>query len=217
MLLSAIFVKSIADHLFDVPRHAPVMILPETTLFPHTRLPLLIFEARYRMMLQWALENDRMFCIAQMRPGVLEAASPADFHHVAGLGFVRVCVGHEDGTSHLVIEGLARVELTAFPQQQPFPMAELRALPDEPAEAAEGEILMSRLRHLCAELREKKLATVPAELDRQLKEVRNPSTLGDFIARTFVEDARIRQELLEERGVAARLARLIGHLEALAR
>ena len=83
------------------------MTLPNATLFPQALLPLYIFEPRYRQMLADALHSNRMFSVAMQKPGsTRETPSP-----VAGLGLIRVSVGHRDGTSHLILQGLARVEL----------------------------------------------------------------------------------------------------------
>src|SRR5437867_1685310 len=117
------------------------MVLPGAHLFPNAILPLFIFEPRYREMLAWSLDQQRMFCIAPMKPGISEARSPEDFHHIVGLGLVRACVGHEDGTSHLALQGLARVKITGFLQETPFRIAELRELRSQPVDASEGEEL----------------------------------------------------------------------------
>ena len=90
-----------------LPSEIPVMTLPEATLFPQALLPLYIFEPRYRQMLADALHSNRMFSVAMQKPGsTRETPSP-----VAGLGLIRVSVGHRDGTSHLILQGIARVEL----------------------------------------------------------------------------------------------------------
>src|SRR6185436_17665412 len=92
-----------------IPPEVPVMTLPNATLFPHALLPLYIFEPRYRQMLSDALRSHRMFAVAMQRPGnTRETPAP-----VAGLGLIRVAVKHGDGTSHLILQGLARVELGA--------------------------------------------------------------------------------------------------------
>src|ERR1041385_122674 len=89
-----------------IPREVPVMTLPNATLFPQALLPLYIFEPRYRQMLADALHSNRMFSVAMQKPGTTrETPSP-----VAGLGLIRVSVGHRDGTSHLILQGLAPVE-----------------------------------------------------------------------------------------------------------
>ena len=56
------------------------MVLPNTLLFPESLLPLFIFEERYREMLAWALEHERMFCMALLRSGREDWSSPDDFH-----------------------------------------------------------------------------------------------------------------------------------------
>src|SRR5689334_25299008 len=90
-----------------IPPEVPVMTLPNATLFPQALLPLYIFEPRYRQMLADALHSNRMFSVAMQKPGnSREIPAP-----VAGLGLIRVSVGHRDGTSHLILQGIARVEL----------------------------------------------------------------------------------------------------------
>ena len=83
-----------------LPTEAGVMTLPNATLFPQALIPLYIFEPRYRQMLRDALHGHRMFIVAMQKPGVVrESPSP-----VAGLGLIRVSVGHQDGTSHLILQ-----------------------------------------------------------------------------------------------------------------
>ena len=136
-----------------IPRDVGVMILPNATLFPQAMLPLYIFEPRYREMLAWSLEQQRMFCVALMKPGLTEARTPDDFHHTVGLGLVRACVGHEDGTSHLILQGLVRVAFTGFVQISPFPIAEIRELPIASAKADEAATLSAIVLELCAQHR----------------------------------------------------------------
>ena len=84
------------------------MVLPGAVLIPNAMLPLHIFEPQYRAMLRWCLERDRLFCLALGSPGEMEAG-PEHFAAIGGIGLVRACVGVEDGTSNLILQGLARV------------------------------------------------------------------------------------------------------------
>ena len=205
--------KKIARQKIKLPRLAPVMVLPEALLFPNALLPLFIFEPRYRAMLEWALEHDRMFCIALMKPGIEEARSDDDFYHVAGLGMVRACVEREDGTSHLILQGLARVRFDGFVKQKPFRIAELSEVASEAVSGGDGETLSAQVLELCAEHRAHGMP-VPDQLDEQLAQVGDPALLCDLVAHTFVRDPHRRQQVLEEERVAERLRRLIAHLRA---
>ncbi len=184
------------------------MVLPNATLFPKTLLPLRLFEPRYLTMLDWALERERMFCVALMRPGVTEAASPADMHEIAGLGLIRACVAGEDGTFNLVLQGLARVRLTAFVQDTPFRIAELHEQRSASADSVEASALSAALLQVCGELRERGF-NVPVGFDEQLAKVSDPELVGDVVAHTFVSDPQRRQELLALLDVPARLRRVI--------
>ena len=203
--------KSITDQKLNLPAHAPVMVLPEAQLFPNALMPLYIFEPRYRAMLAWSLEQHRMFCIAPMKPGISEARSIGDFHHTVGLGLVRACVGREDGTSHLVLQGLARVRITGFLQDAPFRIAEMRELPSEPADPKENETLTTKLLEVCTLLRAGG-ATVPDALDQQLAQIEDPAVLSDIIAHTFLRDPERRQTVFEELRVTERTRLLIRYL-----
>jgi Lon protease-like protein len=189
------------------------MVLPEATLFPHALFPLHIFEPRYRAMLTWTLERQRVFCIAKLKRGVTEASSRDCFHQTAGLGLVRACVQRADGTADLVLQGLARVRLGDFLEERPFRIAALSELSSHFGRAVEAEALASKLIELCGEVRDR-CGGIPEKIEEQLAKMADPEVVGDVIAHTFLRDSEQRQELLEELDVAARLRGLIRGLRA---
>jgi Lon protease-like protein len=189
------------------------MVLPGTQLFPHALLPLFIFEPRYREMLAWSLEKDRMFCIAPMKPGITEAETTDDFYHVVGLGMVRACVGRDDGTSHLILQGLARVRIVGFLQDAPFRIAEVRELSSHAPSPSEREALATNLHEICDRLFAGKSKFPPA-LEEQLSRVNDPSVLTDMLAHACVDDPVTRQAIFEELDVVRRAALLTRKLGA---
>src|SRR5215469_6781508 len=104
------------------------MALSNAVLFPHSLLPLYIFEKRYREMLSYTLDGDRMFSVALIKRGVEEAVGLQDLCPVAGVGLIRACVGNENGTSNLVLQGLARVRILDWIQEEPFRIAEIELI-----------------------------------------------------------------------------------------
>lgn len=189
------------------------MVLPGAQLFPSALLPLYIFEPRYRQMLSWSLEKDRMFCIAPMKPGISEASSTDDFHHTVGIGLVRACVGRDDGTSNLILQGLARMRITGFLQDAPFRIAELNELSSTPAPPEQNAKLVARLieasaRRLTGDM------PLPAQLEKQLEQIDDPAVLTDVIAHACLQNSEQRQAVFEELDVARRAALLIDFLGA---
>jgi ATP-dependent Lon protease len=212
-----------------LPREVPVMTLPNATLFPQALLPLYIFEPRYRQMLADALHSHRMFSVAMQKPGsTRESPSP-----VAGLGLIRVSVGHGDGTSHLILQGLARVELEAAVRYQPYRIQRIRPLRTPPCDNVTVDALVAKVRELLTERADLGLvfpfpliapgqaASHPAppgfspkEILRYLDTISDPEQVVDLVSCAVLPGAAERQAILETVNVEARLRQLIHFLLA---
>ena len=195
-----------------LPEEAPVMVLPGAVLFPNSVLPLRIFEPRYRAMLQWALEHDRMFCVALMKPGVDEAKTEDQFFHTAGIGLISASVTQADGTSNLMLQGLARVRFTGFSQRAPFRIAKIEPLPTITRDPAKAASLAAALRKQCAALRING-APLPETFAGIIAQITDPDALASTVASSLLNDPMQRQSLLEEADTATRLrelARILG-------
>ena len=128
----------------ELPNLVPVMTLPNATLFPQALLPLYIFEPRYRQMLVDTLKAKRMFSVAMQRPGrTRETPCP-----VAGLGLIRVSVDHQDGTSHLILQGITRVELLETVQYKPYRVQHIRPLKSSPNDSVVIDALLAKVQEL---------------------------------------------------------------------
>jgi ATP-dependent Lon protease len=211
----------------NLPREVPVMTLPNATLFPQALLPLYIFEPRYRQMLADALHSHRMFSVAMRRPGS-SRESPMP---VAGLGVIRVSVRHKDGTSHLILQGVARVELEQAVRYKPYRVQRIRPLPTTPCDSVAVDALMAKMREL---LRDRLALGLPfpfpfvsqakaeaadlpppfssKEVLGYLDALGNPGQAADLVSCAVLADASERQAILETIDVETRLRRLIRFL-----
>ncbi len=205
------------------------MTLPNATLFPQALLPLYIFEPRYRQMLADALHSDRMFSVAMQKPGSTRE-SPAP---VAGLGLIRVSVGHRDGTSHLILQGVARVELEGTVRYKPYRVQRIRALETPPCDNVKVDALVAKVRELLEERIQLGLpfpfpvmspsspesnpaspSFSPKEILNYLDSITDPEQAADLVSSTVLPSARERQAILETVNVESRLQRLIHFLLA---
>src|SRR5258708_40114190 len=99
------------------------MPIPGAVLFPHALLPLYIFEAQYRKMLEHALRKHRMFCVTLVKPICPDWDAPEDFFHLATAGLIRACVERSYRKSNVVLQGLQRLHFTAFERTNPLPIS----------------------------------------------------------------------------------------------
>jgi Lon protease-like protein len=199
------------DPSVSLPESVPVMPLPSAVLFPHALLPLHIFEPRYRQMLEHALHEHRMFCVALVKPQRTQWTSTDDFFHTAGLGLIRACVGRGDGTSNLILQGLRRVRFAAFEQGAPFPIARIELLESEVTSSVEIDALGAKVLDLYSNLKESG-RPLPQKVDEYLSYLGDSEMLADLMASTFINDPLRRQQVLEELAVNQRLRLLIQYL-----
>ena len=191
-----------------IPSEAPVMILPGAVLLPNGILPLRIFEPRYRAMLEWALEHDRMFCIALMKPGISESVTEDQFFHTAGIGLISASVTQSDGTSNLMLHGLTRVRFVGFPQLKPFRIAQIEEVPSVTGDAAEADALVHDLREQCSIIRVNG-SPLPDSFQEMLGKITDPAVLADTVAHSLIGNASDRQGLIEEADATARLRTIL--------
>jgi Lon protease-like protein len=189
------------------------MALPNAVLFPHSLLPLHIFEPRYRDLLAHSLDGDRMFSVALMKKGIDEAVAVDDLCPVAGVGLIRACVGNENGTSNLVLQGLARVRLVDWMPEKSFRVAKIELVKSNPGNLVEADALSEKVKEFCTRIEEIGVPLPPNLMDH-LRQIDSPEILSDVVAAAFVGEPFQRQKLLEAYEVCERLRLLIQFLRS---
>jgi len=216
----------------ELPNEVPVMTLPSATLFPQALLPLYIFEPRYRQMLADTLKSERMFSVAMQKPGSTRE-SPCQ---VAGLGLIRVSVDHQDGTSHLILQGLTRVELRQTVQYKPYRVQRIHPLQAAPNDSVRIDALIAKVHELVEHRLESGQFKIPfpvvkkaggpkslladnsnlsaKEIIKYLENLPDPDQVADLVSCALLPDAGQRQTILETVELEARLKHLVHFLMA---
>jgi uncharacterized protein len=196
----------------------PIFPLPDVTLFPHTLLPLHVFEARYRLLVIDALERNRRLAIARLRPGYEATyAGKPPVHAMAGLGEIVSCERLANGRYNILLRGEARLRIEQeLPTDTLYRVVTGRRLDDrEPAADAAADDL-TRIRAACRSLLGA-LARPADLLDTALAEGQAPGVIADRVAASVLPDADLRQRLLETLDVPTRVTQVADAVEALVR
>lgn len=203
------------------------MTLPNATLFPQALLPLHIYEPRYRRMLADALESHRMFIVAMQKPNSKRESPSA----VAGLGLIRVAVDNPDGTTHLILQGMTRVEMAETVRYKPYRVQRIRPLQAAPTDSVMIDALLAKVRDLVTERIQLgvpfpfPLSTKPGkkkssssmtikEIVRYLDKLHDADQVADLVSCALLPGAVERQTILETVDVEPRLKHLIHFLMA---
>jgi ATP-dependent Lon protease len=181
-------------------RELPLFPLPEVVLFPGRRLPLHIFEPRYRIMMNTILQSDRRF-------GVL-MYNPVD-RTVAPIGCCAEVVDYHrlpDDRWKIMTFGQQRFRVLEYVREKPYYVGLVEWIEDVPTDrdlrpmATEVDTLLRDVVRLSA-----KLTGQEIELPDDIPDL--PTELSYWVASNLYGVATEQQALLEMQDTAARLER----------
>ncbi len=183
----------------------PLFPLPGTVFFPHTLLPLHVFEPRYRQMTEHVLAGDGLMAVVLQRDGD-EERGLLDLYRTAGLGRV---VHHErlpDGRFHILLQGVARVALLEeLPRDGvSYRRARARVVSTPAYDEAEMERELSTLKACYAQVMDQ-CPLARERLGDLTRRVAHPGVLADVVCASVLEDPCTRQAALEDTCVVGRL------------
>lgn len=187
----------------------PIFCL-NTVLFPGMRLPLHVFEDRYRQLVHDVLdapESQRVFGVVAIREGYEVGSRGVHSAHRVGCE-VRIsrCVQLPDGRYNLEVRGRRRFRVDALDSSAAYLVADVVHLDEAPGEqpreaaARAAAAFDSYRRHLTRHRGAQMLAGFPP---------RDPLSLSYYLASTVVLPLPERQALLEAPDAASRLRRLL--------
>ena len=115
----------------------PLFPLPNVVFYPHTRMPLHVFEPRYRQLITDVLAGDKRFGIVLLRSG-WEAdyfGRPA-LHPYGTIGTIEQALPLEDGRYNILVRGDVRFQIVGEANHEPYRIARVIEAPEKPAEPA---------------------------------------------------------------------------------
>jgi Lon protease-like protein len=187
----------------------PLFPLPNAVLFPRALFPLHIFEPRYRAMLAHCMATHRAMVIARVADDRdLDDEGRPRFAAVAGLGFVVEHRALADGRANILLQGRARVSLEEIASSDPFRRVRATLLEDVPTAVHEADriALVAAATSFAGELHKH------ADFSFSLPKGPGEGSIADLCAQHLIFDPDVRQAVLEERDVAARVRRVTAEL-----
>lgn len=198
--------------------YLPIFPLPDQTFFPHTLLPLHIFEARYRAMITDCMARDRRLAVVALEPGYEQSyEGKPPVKQIAGVGKIVRCERLPTGRFNILLKGEGRVRLEReLPSDTLYRVVLTTPLPDVGADKPGVAELAGQVKDRCLRVLEA-VGRGRAGLRESLDSVASPGELCDQVASAVVPTPAVRQSLLEELDVERRLARLTTALDELLR
>jgi len=197
---------------FALPSQLPCMVLSETVLYPSTALPLYLFEPRYRTMLDNALSGECIFGIVAPLASSHGGNEWNTLAPVATAGFIKACQTHPDGTSNLILEGIARMAVHGWTNDT-YPILEVSPLRTTPIARAPGMRLCGHVLRLIRAIHPKGDNPEIDSIIQHIEAIEEPEAFADTAAFLFAGKNDVKQAILESQDVRQRFQILISDLQ----
>lgn len=186
----------------EIAEELPIMPLEDTVIYPHIVAPLLVTEEHLVKLIDDALAGDRIVGIVASKGE--ESSDLENFYDIGSAVAVARMFKLPDGNMQLLVQGISRIRVKEFTQNEPYLKAKVERLSDKMDDTVELEGLARNAVNLFRKI--VNLAPyLPDEIFAAAMNVNEPNDLSDFLAANINLETAQKQELLEELDVKDRL------------
>lgn len=179
----------------------PLFPLPNVVFFPQTRMPLHVFEPRYRQLVKDALDGDQQFGIILLRPGwEADYLGAPPVYEWGTVGTIEQVFPLDDGRYNLMLRGDVRFRIIEEVSRVPYRTARVVAAPEVEPAAPEAEAT----REWLADLSRQYLRYLPDQTAVPEIEIVSLHALTNALIMSLNLDVEEKQKLLAVGDLAAR-------------
>jgi len=193
-----------------VPHELAVLPLRGVVVYPMMWLPLTIGQERSIRLVDDALADThghRIIGLVTSRDPEVEEPTPDQVYEVGTAAMVHRMLRAPDGTIRLIVQGLERVRITKYFQQDPYLRAEIEVIPDDEETSLEQEALMRTTQELFRRL-VGLVPHMPEELETAAINATSARQLAYLVAASVRMEPAQAQEILEINQVKDKLIKL---------
>jgi len=197
----------------DMPEELAVLPLKNTVLFPFLLSPLLVnTPSSQRLIDEVLLRPDRLMVCSALKNEVDGAARAEDVHRVGTVLRIVKMLKFPDESYRLLVQGVARVAIGEFTQEEPFLQARVKPLEESgDLETVEVEALTRSISQGFANLVSES-SRLSDDLQVLVANLDDPSKLADLVASNLELDLAGKQKVLETTDVPMRLRGVLEQL-----
>ncbi|MDZ8118255.1 endopeptidase La [Pontiella agarivorans] len=197
----------------EVPDLLPVMPLKNFVLFPQMVAPLVITTEESKKLVTELSTKTPHFITALQRKDEIDEANLTqdDIYKVGCVARLIKTLKFPDGSTHVLVEGLSRCEMTDLLTEEEYPTAHYTMLHDQLEDTLEAQALARSASEQFQQIVAMS-PNLPDELSVAIFNMESPSQLSDLIATNLPIPLSVRQNLLAEASPNRRLKKLMEFL-----
>ena len=185
----------------------PVLPLRGVVVYPMMWLPLPVGQRRSIRLVEDNLPENRIVALVTSKDEEIEKPGPNEIHTIGTAAQVHRVLRTPDGTIRLLVQGMERIRIVEYIQEQPYLRARVEVLPEQMEQNIELEAIMRAVQELFRRLIDLE-PQMPDELAMMAMNVDDARQLAYLVASSMRLDAREGQHILEMDNVYDKLLRL---------
>jgi len=194
------------------PFEAIVVPLRELVVYPQMVTPLYVGRDASIQALEIAIQEDWPLVVVAQRDSALETYPLGEeLYDVGTEVIIARSIRLPDGTTSAIAQGIGRVRILEYTQEEPYLMATVKVLADSDEDNALVEALARAVLTMFEKVVELNQA-LPEEAYVYTMNVTSPGQLADIVAQMINLSLAARQDLLETLNTTERLQKVSTHL-----
>jgi ATP-dependent Lon protease len=191
----------------------PLLPLRDVVVFPHMVIPLFVGRPKSIKALETAMEAGKSILLVAQKSAAKDEPSADDMYAIGCVANILQMLKLPDGTVKVLVEGVQRAHVLRVEDQHELFVADIRLIEIQEGSGNESEAMR---RTVLSQFDQyvKLNKKIPPEILTSLSGIDEAGRLADTIAAHLPLKLEQKQEILEVFGVAERLEKLLGQLEA---
>lgn len=126
----------------DIPAIIPILPLRGLVVYPQTAIPLTVGQPRSIKLVDDVIAGDRLIGLVAAKDPDMETPGPDDVYEIGTLASIHRLFRAPDGTIRLLVQGLARIRIDEYTENEPYLRARITAIPETIEDTVEVEALV---------------------------------------------------------------------------
>jgi ATP-dependent Lon protease len=196
---------------FRIPDSLPILPLRGVVVYPQTVVPLTVGQPRSIRLVDDATVGERIIGLVTSKDPELATPGPGDLFEIGTAAIVHRLFRAPDGTIRIVVQGLSRIRILQYTEEEPYLKAKVQPAPETVETGLEIEALSRNVRDQFGKIAEL-IPSVPRELVTTIVSLEDPLQVAYTISNYQRMDLEQGQKILELDSTAAKLKQLVGLL-----
>ena len=190
----------------------PVLPLRDIVVFPHMIVPLFVGREKSVRALEEVMQDDKQILLSSQIDPAEDDPAQDDIYRVGVLANVLQLLKLPDGTVKVLVEGVSRVRITEYLENDDYFAARAEYISETPGDATTIEALLRTVGDEFARYAKVK-KNIPDEALTAVSDSDDAAKLADLVAGHLGIEVGRKQDLLETLSVSERLEKVYGLMQ----